>query len=116
MMNFTAGPAAQLLSGLGERAAIDFGIAALRGYFGSEVEQHFVSAKAMDWSLQPWFRGAYSYTPVGGGDARAILRKPIGPLHFAGEATGDHGHHATVHGAIESGERAIDELPVAGEP
>jgi len=34
-------------------------------------------------------------------------------LFFAGEATVTNGHLATVHGAIESGQRAAQELLVA---
>jgi monoamine oxidase len=60
-----------------------------------------------DWQRDPFFRGAYSYAPVGGLRARETLAKPIeGTLFFAGEATELKGHSATVHGAIASGVRA----------
>jgi monoamine oxidase len=60
-----------------------------------------------DWQADPFFRGAYSYTPANGLSAREILAKPVdGTLFFAGEATETKGHSGTVHGAIASGLRA----------
>jgi monoamine oxidase len=60
-----------------------------------------------DWQNDPFFRGAYSYVPVGGHGAREILAKPVlNTLFFAGEAANIHGHASTVHGAIASGRRA----------
>ena len=40
---------------------------------------------------------------------RDVLAAPCGALHFAGEAT-NADHPATVHGAIESGQRAAREV------
>lgn len=60
-----------------------------------------------DWRRDPFFRGAYSYTPVNAIGARDALAAPVeGTLFFAGEATETNGHSATVHGAIASGVRA----------
>lgn len=62
-----------------------------------------------DWNADPYFRGAYSYVPVGALGARQALAKPqSGTLFFAGEAAVVHGHAGTVHGAIASGRRAAD--------
>ncbi len=62
------------------------------------------------WGTDPWARTGYSYVPPGGRGLRAALAEPVGRvLFFAGEAT-----HVvrpgTVHGAIESGERATTEV------
>lgn len=62
------------------------------------------------WGTDPWARTGYSYVPPGGRGLRAALAEPVGRvLFFAGEAT-----HVvrpgTVHGAIESGERAATEV------
>lgn len=65
----------------------------------------------VDWSSDPWSRGGYSCTMTGLGSARRTLATPIeNTLFFAGEATCFEGDHATVHGAIESAERCVDEL------
>ncbi len=63
-----------------------------------------------DWRNDPFSRGAYSYVPVNGLAAQATLSQPIANrLFFAGEATSV-GHIGTVHGAIESGQRAAKEV------
>jgi monoamine oxidase len=62
-----------------------------------------------NWHKDPFTAGAYSYVPVGGLDAQSELAKPLeDTLFFAGEATNDMGHHATVHGAIATGIRAAN--------
>ena len=64
-----------------------------------------------DWQTDPFFRGAYSYVPVNGIPARAVLSKAVaGTLYFGGEATDTSGHGGTVHGAIESGFRVAHQL------
>jgi monoamine oxidase len=64
-----------------------------------------------DWKQDRLFQGAYSYCRTGGVDAPRILAEPLSDtLYFAGEATNWKGHIGTVHGAIESGERAASEF------
>jgi monoamine oxidase len=64
-----------------------------------------------DWVHDPFARGAYSYSMVGGLDAPAALARPLaGTLFFAGEATDSEGATGTVHGAIASGRRAARQL------
>jgi monoamine oxidase len=69
-----------------------------------------VAAHVSDWQRDAHARGAYSWVPVGALPAQRALAKPVGPLHFAGEATHFEGACGTVHGAIESGERAAAEI------
>jgi monoamine oxidase len=48
---------------------------------------------------------------AGGVGSQQSLAQPVsGTLFFAGEATVSSGHHATVHGALASGERAAREV------
>jgi monoamine oxidase len=75
-----------------------------------------LSYQSHDWSSDPFTRGAYAYLPVNGLETQQILAQPVGNtefgqdlLFFAGEATSV-GHVGTVHGAIESGERAAQEI------
>ncbi len=64
-----------------------------------------------NWQSDPYARGSYSYVGVGGESAQAQLAEPVADtLFFAGEATNSQGHHATVHGAIATGERAAREI------
>lgn len=64
------------------------------------------------WSTDPFARGAYSYLGVGARlSDRVALAEPVdSTLFFAGEATHVTGESATVHGAIETGERAANEV------
>ena len=60
-----------------------------------------------DWSRDPFSRGAYSYSLVGGADAPERLARPVeGTLFFAGEAADAEGATGTVNGAIASGRAA----------
>jgi monoamine oxidase len=79
----------------------------------ASVRSHVVAAYLHDWHRDPFALGAYSYVAVGGGHARQDLASPLeGTLFFAGEAT-DHDDAATVSGALQSGERAADEVIAA---
>jgi monoamine oxidase len=63
-----------------------------------------------DWDLDPFTRGAYSYTRVGGGTAAAELARPFdGRVFFAGEAL-DAEYEGTVAGALASGTRAAEQI------
>jgi monoamine oxidase len=82
----------------------------LETVFGVELAGRLLAGRFAGWGTDPWARTGYSYVPPGGRGLRAALAEPLGHvLFFAGEAT-----HvvrpATVHGAIESGERAAAEV------
>ena len=67
-----------------------------------------------NWKKDPFSRGAYSFTGVGGLPAHRALARPVaGTLFFAGEAT-DADQSGTVAGAIASGRRAARELLKGG--
>ena len=78
-----------------------------RAELGRLLEAHYLH----DWEADPFSRGAYSWTKVGGIDASAELARPVEfTLFFAGEATDSNGHNGTVHAALESGYRAAQEV------
>lgn len=67
--------------------------------------------KSHDWSADPLAHGAYSYIGVGNMSAPETLRQPIDDtLFFAGEHTSDIADLGTVHGALQSGVRAAQQL------
>ncbi len=71
----------------------------------------FDDAIVMDWTDEPFIGGAYSFPSPGSAEAREMLAAPLsGRVFFAGEATHTAGHFATVHGAVETGLRAADEI------
>jgi monoamine oxidase len=75
------------------------------------VDEQVVSCHLHQWNQDPFALGAYTYVRVGGQDAHRALAQPIeNTLFFAGEATVGRGLNATMEGAIESGQRAGDEI------
>jgi monoamine oxidase len=76
----------------------------------NEIEAQLQASYIHNWSADPFTRGAYAYVPVNGLDDQRILAQPVAEkLFFAGEATSI-GHIGTVHGAIQSGQRAAREI------
>jgi monoamine oxidase len=111
LMGYTGGPGALALAALGQEEAIAQGLREAGQLFGIDIQTAFIAGRMVNWAADPWSRGAYSYTPVGASWARAELAAPLLPtLFFAGEASHTQGHMATVHGAIETGWRAAEEV------
>ncbi len=84
--------------------------AALKRYFGEDAGA-VLEYRELDWGAERWSRGC----PVGGlppgvlTHSFAHLRKPEGRIHWAGtEAATEWGGY--MEGAIQSGERAADEV------
>jgi len=62
------------------------------------------------WDDDPWVQAAYSTrTPAFRPDDPALLARPVGPLHFAGEHTAGP-WSGLMEGALRSGHRAATEL------
>lgn len=108
------GEKAEALSALSTSAAIQSVLNDLDGLYGKGVATGaLTNARLMDWGKTPFIKGAYSYPIVGGGGllTRQTLSAPVQRrLYFAGEATHYGGHSGTVHGAMESGRRVVEEL------
>jgi monoamine oxidase len=89
-------------------------ISSLANAFGLDrrkIARHVEKTFAHDWSRDPYARGAYSYSVVGGSDAAKKLSRPVrGTLFTAGEAADEEGRSGTVHGAIASGYRAAEQV------
>lgn len=89
-------------------------LAAMFGVRERQLGGDLIAAYRHDWRRDPWAAGAYTYALVGCAGAFARLAEPAAEtLFFAGEATESEGHHATVHGALASGERAAREVLAA---
>jgi monoamine oxidase len=94
-------------------AALD-GFAALIGMPHSKLAAAVRHHHMHDWAADPFALGAYSYTRVGGGEAAALLARPLdGRIWLAGEAT-DTDYEGTVAGAIASGTRAAEQILATG--
>ena len=107
------------ITGSAYQTAIDLGtgleaalLTELNSYFGDQVATSaFVESQRFDWGLEPWIQGAQSYSTVGTQGSRAGLTNSVEhKIYFAGEATHAEGHHGTVHGAMETAIRAVQQI------
>jgi monoamine oxidase len=111
LIAWSAGPKAAALADLADEEILERALGSLQKVF-----KHHVASRLRGWHLHNWQRdplagGAYSYAVVGGYDSHRTLARPLADtVFFAGEATEWNGHHATVHGALASGERAAREV------
>lgn len=103
---------ARTLDALDEAEAIAIGLRELQTLLGrDDLAQRCVAARRVAWSADPFAYGGYAHVPPGAAVARRLLAMPEGAtLFFAGEATAYDSNPQTVHGAIESGWRAADEV------
>jgi monoamine oxidase len=107
---FTGAVGAEKLGRLEKTGAIQAGLSDLEQMFGLPLVDRLVDGLFIDWQSDPYAKMAYSYTPVNGQGLRAQLAQSVDRvLFFAGEAT-HVTRAATVHGALESGIRAADEI------
>lgn len=110
---WAGGPHATALAGRNIIQLVDGaldGLAALLGMPRSKLATHVRHHHMHDWTADPFALGAYSYTRVGGGEAAALLARPLdGRIWLAGEAT-DSEYEGTVAGAIASGTRAAEQI------
>jgi len=109
---FLAGRKARSLSGKPGTEVVDTILGDLERMMpGVELRSHLKAARFVDWTADPDVRGGYTFPRIGGGlSQRKALADPLdGVLFFAGEATHYAGEYATVHGALDSGERAARE-------
>ncbi len=114
---WAGGPRAAAMAGLPHETRLGHALDALAAVTGetrATIAALLERADEHDWSADPFARGAYAYPRVGGALAARTLAAPVGDtLFFAGEATHTGTACGTVHGAIETGYRAADELLAA---
>jgi monoamine oxidase len=112
------GAKAAALSPLGKEM-IPVLLAELDGIYDGDASFHIRKdnddndiAVVQDWSLEPYVMGGSSYMKPGGvNQDRVDLALPVSDrLFFAGEATDTLGESGTVSGALQSGERAAQEV------
>lgn len=103
---------ARTLDALDEAEAIAIGLRELQTLLGQDdLAQQCVAARCVAWSVAPFACGGYAHVPPGAAVARRLLAMPEGAtIFFAGEATAYDSNPQTVHGAIENGWRAANEV------
>jgi len=116
LVGWAGGPDAKRLSSATEDEIVNKAVRSLSQIFGvdeSELRGLITKTYFHNWHKDEHTRGGYSYVPVNGLEHQLNLAKPVnGTLFFGGEAT-SLGNVGTVHGAIQSGERAAREILTA---
>jgi monoamine oxidase len=109
LMAFMMGKQAAHMTSLGNnQLIIEALLEELDLMYEGQASASFLDAHIVDFTQNPFIKGAYSFSKVGMGNARSIAAESVaGKLFFAGEAMNLNGHHQTVHGAIESAYREV---------
>jgi len=111
---FAMGYKAKHLGEMSPERAVRFVLAELDSFYENKASSSFEDFHMVDWGKTPFIEGAYSYAaPHSKGQRRKLALPLAEKLFFAGEATHHRGHPATVHGALETAERAVEELSLA---
>jgi monoamine oxidase len=107
LTGWLGGPRTDAMAHFGEQGLIETGIASLAKSFGLDPQQlmrKLVTARAINWSKDPFARGAYSYATVETRKAQSTLAKLDGrPVLFSGEALYRGRDMGTVEAALASG-------------
>jgi monoamine oxidase len=109
LLAFIMGEQAEYLTSLENDTAItNVLLQELDTMYNGQATKSFIASHVQNWTINPFIKGAYSYSTIGMGDARKVATKPLDKkIYFAGEAMNTNGHHQTVHGAIETGYREV---------
>jgi monoamine oxidase len=114
LVAWTGGPRTDALAGRSPEDLEHEAITELAEIFALDrtaLHNLLIQTQSHDWQLDPFALGSYSYLPAGALHAPESLAVPVGnTLFFAGEHTDTTGKWGTVHGAMESGLRAADQI------
>jgi monoamine oxidase len=112
-----AGPKADRVAGLSETELVDMGLNSLAEIFALPVERlrrGLVAARSVNWGIDPFARGAYSYATTKTRAAQAALREPVGAIFFSGEALNTGPDIGTVEAALTMGRNTASAILAAG--
>ena len=110
---FIMGESADYIATLAENDAIQVLLSELSMLYPNNNVQGLYGGEFLykNWANEPYIGGAYSFPSINSAGQREKLAAAVSKkLFFAGEATNYNGHLATVHGAMESGYRAVLEI------
>jgi len=107
LTGWVGGSAAKLLSAQTDELILDQAMRVLATVFETTapaIHRHLVSWKVMNWTSDPYSRGAYTYATVDGARHIDILGRPVeNTLFFAGELFAPEAGIGLVEAAIVSG-------------
>jgi monoamine oxidase len=114
LVAWTGGPRADAIAGRAREDLEGEAVRELAKIFAidhTQLHNLLVQSVSHDWQKDPLAQGSYSYLPAGALHVPDALCEPIeSTLFFAGEHTDTTGNWGTVHGAMESGRRAANQI------
>jgi len=109
-----AGPEAGKYKGVASEELLDGALTSLTRVFDIEKDvllKQIVFSRVVNWSNEPFTKGAYSYTTVNTKDAYEELAEPYeDAIFFAGEALFLGDSTATVESALASGKEVAERI------
>jgi monoamine oxidase len=116
LVGWAGGPDGKRLSSATDAEILARALESLSQIFAideAELRRRITKVYFHNWHQDEYSRGSYTYLPVNGIEHQLNLAKAVdNRLFFAGEATSP-GNVGTVHGAIQSGQRAAREILTA---
>ncbi|MGB2731093.1 MAG: NAD(P)/FAD-dependent oxidoreductase [Methylovirgula sp.] len=114
LTGWAAGPRGETLSKLSGAEILDLALTSLANIFkfgANTLRDELLVARIVNWSADPFARGAYSYPMPESDVAVDLLREPIdGKLFFAGEGVYKGEATGTVEAALTTGKAAAERM------
>lgn len=114
LTGWIAGLKAREFENISEKDILEMSLNCLARTFKVErnfIDKELVNSKVINWPIDPFSLGAYSYSTIETKEAYAELRKPIeNKIFFAGEALCLGNETATVEGALASGKEVVEKI------
>ena len=109
---FVMGRQADAVVNYDEQQLSELLIGELDRIFGhKQASQSFRNLYVKNWGTDPLHKGAYSFPTPNSAGMRENLAEPVNDkLYFIGEACNRNGHAATIHGAMETAEYAVNKI------
>ena len=108
LASYTGGQRALDLGAMSEDDRQDFVLRKMGNLFGG-LNNQYESGTSYIWHEDEWARGAFTYFEPGQmATLLPVAQRPEGRIHFAGEHTS--AWHGWMNGALESGNRAAEEV------
>jgi monoamine oxidase len=114
-----AGPKADTVARLTVSELVNMGLESLAEIFNlslHRITRDLVTSQAINWGMDAFARGAYSYATPKTREAQAALRKPdAGTVFFSGEALYAGRDMGTVEAALANGMETAQAILAAGQ-
>ena len=112
-----AGPKADTVARLTASELVNMGLDSLTEIFNQplhSITRDLITSQAINWGIDAFARGAYSYATLKTREAQTALRKSDGAVFFSGEALYAGRNMGTVEAALANGTETAQAILAAG--